>query len=104
MVAKVNLRLDDGSIVSLGEDGVANRITATKDVSMNKLGERDAARLEQFIATARSMAPKGSIVDLSAPSMASKSPMLTQDAAGQIWPASSNVKRITFDHACVTGW
>lgn len=68
-MVKVTLRLDDGSIVMFADDGVASRVAVNKAIQANKLGEKDCVRLEQFIATARSMAPKGSMVELSAPSM-----------------------------------
>lgn len=68
-MVKVTLRLDDGSIVQFADDGVASRIAVNKAIQGNKLGEKDCARLEQFIATARNLAPKGSIVEFSALSM-----------------------------------
>ena len=69
MVPKPSLRLDDGSIVCFGEDGVANRIPVAKALTLNRIGEQDCARLEQFITNARTMVPRGAAVELASPAM-----------------------------------
>ena len=71
MVPKPALRLDDGSLINWGEDGVASRIPVQKAVATNKIGDKDCDRLEQFISTARSMAPRGAAVELASPAMVS---------------------------------
>ena len=49
--------MDDASIVSV-QDGIATRMNPAKALALNRLGEKDCVRLEQFLVTARSMAPQ----------------------------------------------
>ena len=71
MVPKPALRLDDGSLINWGEDGIAIGIPVQKAVAANKIGDKDCDRLEQFILTARWMAPRVAAVELASPAMVS---------------------------------
>lgn len=57
---RLSLRLDDGSIIrhSPGDGSLPIKITVARALELGKAGEREAQRLEQLIATARSLMPR----------------------------------------------
>ena len=84
----VTLRLDDASIVSV-QDGVATRMNPAKALTLNRLGEKDCVRLEQFLVTARSMAPQVAVDPM--PSMASQARVSFMSVRHSLSRGDSNI-------------